>query len=84
MLKTNTARRHQIRQIECWNAFSACRALSNTDHRVSELGKSVHKIVAPDGSLLFIAPRQTAMADVREPVTPPAFQSPAMPVSMAT
>ena len=84
VLKTNAARRQQIRQIECWDAFSACRALSGTDLRVSELGKSVHKIVTRDGSLLFIAPRQTEIADTREPVTAAAFQSPAMSVSMAT
>lgn len=84
LLKTNTARRHQIRQIECWKSFSACRALSGTDLRVSELGRSVHKIVAPDGSLLFIAPRRAERADTREPVSPPAYHSPPMSVSLAT
>ena len=84
VLKTNTARRHPIRQIDCWEAFSACRALSSADLRVSELGKTVHKIVAPDGSLLFIAPRQTEIADSRKPVSSPAYPSPAMSVSLAT
>ncbi len=55
-LRTNAARRRQVREAQRWDEFDAVRALSDADRSVSDLGKTIHKVVAPDGHLLFIAP----------------------------
>jgi hypothetical protein len=73
-IRTDSSRRRQIRQVERWEAFEACHALSGADPRVAELGPEADKIVAPDGSLLFIAPLRHARAAARSRMPRPNFQ----------
>lgn len=82
VIATNRNRRHQIRRIECWADHIACFALTSDDLRVARLGGEVHKLVSPDGSLLFIAEQRPAGSDMpaRLPITQPANAS----VSLAT
>ncbi len=64
-IETDRKRHNQVRQIDAWPEYAACRALSASDPRVARLGEGVHKIVAPDGNLLFIAPEQEATEALR-------------------
>jgi hypothetical protein len=82
-ISTDAARRRQIRHIDGWSDFNACQALSAADPRVRGLGGDVHKIVSPDGSLLFIAPAQPSTADLQSFTARPLFQPTQVPVSIA-
>lgn len=55
-LRTDSAFRRQIRGMDYWSNVAFCRAYSSTDERVQQLGSDVHRIIAIDGSLLFLAP----------------------------
>ena len=55
-LRTDSAFTRQIRGMDCWNEVSCCRAFSSSDMRVRRLGGDVHRIIAVDGSLLFMTP----------------------------
>ena len=59
-LETDNKRHNSVRGIESWPDYSACRAHSASDPRVKSLGRGLHRIVAPDGHLLFVAPCREA------------------------
>ena len=63
-LETDNQRNNSVKAVESWPDYNACRALSASDPRVAKLGKGVHRIVAPDGHLLFVAPCQEATEGV--------------------
>ena len=64
-IETDRRRHNRVRRIDTWPDYSACRASSASDPRVGQLGKRVHKVIAPDGNLAFIAPRRKAKAASR-------------------
>lgn len=55
-LRTNGRRRRQLRSVHCWQRVALCRAFASSDERVRRLGRHVVRLVAVDGSLLFLAP----------------------------
>ncbi|MDJ0917017.1 MAG: hypothetical protein QNJ05_04575 [Woeseiaceae bacterium] len=64
-IETDRKRHNCVSRIDAWPEYSACRALSAADPKVTRLGKTVHKIVAPDGNLLFLAPEREATEALR-------------------
>ena len=59
-LETDNKRHNSVKSVDSWPDYNACRALSASDPRVGDLGRGVHRIVAPDGHLLFVAPCREA------------------------
>jgi len=62
-VRTNAARSRLIREIEVWTEYRSCRASASGDPRIAELGTNVHRFIAVDGSLLFLAPRRATAGD---------------------
>lgn len=60
-LRTDRAFKREIRGMHCWSNVTFCRAFSSSDPRVRRLGSDVHRIIAVDGSLLFMAPEPAAV-----------------------
>lgn len=83
-LRTNTARQQQLRDVALYDGFAACRALSDADRRVTDLGRTVHKVVAPDGHLLFIAPELARVSDSAAELLNTTLTAPATAPALAT
>ena len=73
-IRTDSSRLRQVRRADLWDAFAVCEALSGKDPKVAALGPDVNKLVAPDGSLLFISQLQPAHAPSRSTVRIPDLQ----------
>ena len=73
-VRTDSSRLRQVRRADLWDDFAICKALSAADPRVAQLGPDANKLVAPDGSLLFIAQVQPAHAESRRPIRIPDLQ----------
>ena len=79
-IETDRKRHNCVSRIDNWPDYTACRALSAADPKVRRLGKTVHKVVAPDGNLLFIAPEREATEALR--VATPQQQPAHVPASL--
>lgn len=62
--RTSAVRLQAIDAIDAWPRHRAVSASSVADPRVGSLGKGAHRIVSPDGSLLYIALEKPSEADV--------------------
>lgn len=62
-VRTNAARTRAIREIEVWTEFRSRAASTGEDPQVAELGPGMHRFIAVDGSLLFLAPRRATAGD---------------------
>ncbi|MDJ0759023.1 MAG: hypothetical protein QNJ19_06460 [Woeseiaceae bacterium] len=79
-IETDRKRHNCVSRVDAWPEYAACRALSAADPKVGRLGNTVHKIVAPDGNLLFIAPEREATEALR--ISTPRQQPAQAPASL--
>ena len=74
-VRTNSARRRVIRDVDVRDDITLCRAPSAADSRIRGLGGNARKFIAVDGSLCFAVRQPWAITQSYTPTLPAALAS---------